>query len=166
MGNKWGFSWHENCSLTNDLPMMHSPNTYCIVLNASKEILVIALFLREPFNAFMTVLEDFVLFVWAIKLAYQHRNVNTFVLIWVGLLPLVMDREERIKNACKKIVECINAMSFVNLDDQRVHSLVLMREIARGVVENRDRKVRKRLESLEFIWFIMRITLTNRIVVL
>lgn len=77
-----------------------------------------------------------------------------------------MDREERIKNACKKIVECINAMSFVNLDDQRVHSLVLMREIARGVVENRDRKVRKRLESLEFIWFIMRITLTNRIVVL
>lgn len=55
-----------------------------------------------------------------------------------------MDREEKIKNACKKIVECINAMSFVNLDDQRVHSLVLMREIARGVVENRDRKVRGR----------------------
>lgn len=54
-----------------------------------------------------------------------------------------MDREEKIKNACKKIVECINAMSFVNLDDQRVHSLVLMREIARGVVENRDRKVTK-----------------------
>ncbi|KAF5452987.1 hypothetical protein F2P56_027935 [Juglans regia] len=54
-----------------------------------------------------------------------------------------MDREGRIKNACKKIVECINAMSFVNLDDQRVHSLVLMREIARGVVENRDRKVTK-----------------------
>ncbi|XP_059458086.1 serine/threonine-protein phosphatase 7-like isoform X2 [Corylus avellana] len=54
-----------------------------------------------------------------------------------------MDREERIKNACKKIVECINAMSFVNLDDQRVHSLVMMREIARGVVENRDRKVTK-----------------------
>lgn len=55
----------------------------------------------------------------------------------------VMDREERIKSACKKIVECINAMSFVNLDDQRVHSLVMMREIARGVVENRDRKVTK-----------------------
>ncbi|XP_065620919.1 serine/threonine-protein phosphatase 7 [Quercus suber] len=54
-----------------------------------------------------------------------------------------MDREERIKNACMKIVECINAMSFVNLDDQRVHSLVMMREIARGVVENKDRKVTK-----------------------
>ncbi|XP_075667796.1 serine/threonine-protein phosphatase 7 inactive homolog isoform X4 [Castanea sativa] len=56
---------------------------------------------------------------------------------------LFMDREERIKNACMKIVECINAMSFVNLDDQRVHSLVMMREIARGVVENKDRKVTK-----------------------
>uniref|UniRef100_A0A2N9HCA4 Serine/threonine-protein phosphatase n=1 Tax=Fagus sylvatica TaxID=28930 RepID=A0A2N9HCA4_FAGSY len=54
-----------------------------------------------------------------------------------------MEREEKIKNACKNIVECVNAMSFVNLDDQRVNSLVMMREIARGVVENRDRKVTK-----------------------
>ena len=67
------------------------------------------------------------------------------------LLAVVMDREERIKNACKKIVECINAMSFVNLDDQRVHSLVMMREIARGVVENRDRKVRVRGGCMKFI---------------
>jgi hypothetical protein len=66
-----------------------------------------------------------------------------------------MEREEKIKNACKNIVECVNAMSFVNLDDQRVNSLVMMREIARGVVENRDRKVRERREYMQFILFIM-----------
>lgn len=50
-------------------------------------------------------------------------------------------RKERIKNGCLKILEGINSMSLVNLDDQQVHSLVMMREIARGVVDDRDRKV-------------------------
>ncbi|KAL2982210.1 hypothetical protein AAZX31_13G329700 [Glycine max] len=52
-------------------------------------------------------------------------------------------RKERIKNGCLKILEGINSMSLVNLDDQQVHSLVMMREIARGVVDDRDRKVTK-----------------------
>lgn len=60
---------------------------------------------------------------------------------------LVMDHhKERIKSGCKKIFEGINSMSLVNLDDQQVHSLVMMREIARGVVDDRVRKVR--LEKL------------------
>ncbi|XP_015890694.3 serine/threonine-protein phosphatase 7 inactive homolog isoform X2 [Ziziphus jujuba] len=52
-------------------------------------------------------------------------------------------RKERMKNECKKIMDSINSMSFVNLDDQRVQSLVMMREIARGVVHNRVEKVTK-----------------------
>jgi hypothetical protein len=56
---------------------------------------------------------------------------------------LVMEHhKEIIKNRCHKIPERINSMSLVNLDDQQVHSLVMMREIARGVVDDRDRKVR------------------------
>lgn len=51
-------------------------------------------------------------------------------------------RKERMKNECKKIMDSINSMSFVNLDDQRVQSLVMMREIARGVVHNRVEKVK------------------------
>lgn len=51
--------------------------------------------------------------------------------------------KERIKSGCQKILEGINSMSLVNLDDQQVHSLVMMREIARGVVDDRDRKVTK-----------------------
>ncbi|XP_028774403.1 serine/threonine-protein phosphatase 7 isoform X2 [Neltuma alba] len=55
-----------------------------------------------------------------------------------------MDPErERIKSGCQKILEGIDSMSLVNLDDQQVHSLVMMREIARGVVDDRDRKVTK-----------------------
>ncbi|CAI8611797.1 unnamed protein product [Vicia faba] len=50
---------------------------------------------------------------------------------------------EIIKSGCHKILEGINSMSWVNLDDQQVHSLVMMREIARGVVDDRDRKVTK-----------------------
>ncbi|CAI8612000.1 unnamed protein product [Vicia faba] len=50
---------------------------------------------------------------------------------------------EIIKSGCHKILEGINSMSLVNLDDQQVHSLVMMREIARGVVDDRDRKVTK-----------------------
>lgn len=51
---------------------------------------------------------------------------------------------ERIKSRCQKILEGINSMSLVNLDDQQIHSLVMMREIARGVVvDDRDRKVTK-----------------------
>lgn len=57
---------------------------------------------------------------------------------------LVMDLErERIKSGCQKILEGIDSMSLVNLDDQQVHSLVMMREIARGVVDDRERKVTK-----------------------
>lgn len=57
-------------------------------------------------------------------------------------------RKERMKNECKKIMDSINSMSFVNLDDQRVQSLVMMREIARGVVHNRVEKVRERSEHM------------------
>lgn len=51
--------------------------------------------------------------------------------------------KEIIKSGCHKILEGINSMSSVNLDNQQVHSLVMMREIARGVVDDRDRKVTK-----------------------
>ncbi|XP_073223144.1 serine/threonine-protein phosphatase 7-like isoform X2 [Cicer arietinum] len=51
--------------------------------------------------------------------------------------------KEIIKSGCHKILEGINSMSLVNLDDQQIHSLVMMREIARGVVDGRDRKVTK-----------------------
>lgn len=50
-------------------------------------------------------------------------------------------QKERIRSGCLKILEGIDSMSLVNLDDQQVHSLVMMREIARGVVDDRDRKV-------------------------
>ncbi|MED6197026.1 hypothetical protein PIB30_052878 [Stylosanthes scabra] len=49
--------------------------------------------------------------------------------------------KERIKSGCHKILDGINSMSLVNLDDQQVHSLVMMREIARGVVDDQNRKV-------------------------
>lgn len=59
------------------------------------------------------------------------------------LAVLVMEHhKEVIKNGCHKIIEGINSMSWENLDDQQVRSLVMMREIARGVVDDRDRKVR------------------------
>ncbi|XP_062008680.1 serine/threonine-protein phosphatase 7-like isoform X1 [Rosa rugosa] len=50
-------------------------------------------------------------------------------------------RKERMKSDCKKIMDSINAMCFENLNDEQVHSLVMMREIARGVVDNRVGKV-------------------------
>ncbi|KAI4329104.1 hypothetical protein L6164_021404 [Bauhinia variegata] len=53
------------------------------------------------------------------------------------------EQKERIKSGCQKILEGINSMSLINLDDQQVHSLVMMREIARGVVDDRERKVTK-----------------------
>lgn len=62
-------------------------------------------------------------------------------------------RKERMKNECKRIVDSINSMSFVNLDDQRVQSLVMMREIARGVVHNRVEKVRERGKHMKLIFF-------------
>nr|XP_025613679.1 serine/threonine-protein phosphatase 7 isoform X3 [Arachis hypogaea] len=49
--------------------------------------------------------------------------------------------KERIKTGCHKILDGMNSMSLVNLDDQQVHSLVMMREIARGVVDDQNRKV-------------------------
>ena len=68
-------------------------------------------------------------------------------------------RKEAMVNVAKKIVDDINAMSFVNLDDQQLHSLMMMREIARGVVDNRVDKVserereREREESMNFLYF-------------
>lgn len=52
-------------------------------------------------------------------------------------------RKEAMVNVAKKIIDDINAMSFVNLDDQQLHSLMMMREIARGVVDNKVDKVTK-----------------------
>lgn len=62
-------------------------------------------------------------------------------------------RKEAMVNVAKKIVDDINAMSFVNLDDQQLHSLMMMREIARGVVDNRVDKVseREREEAMNFL---------------
>lgn len=55
-----------------------------------------------------------------------------------------MERKKEIMvNVAKKVVDNISAMSFVNLDDQQLHSLMMMREIARGVVDNRVEKVTK-----------------------
>jgi hypothetical protein len=61
--------------------------------------------------------------------------------------------KEIIKNGCHKIPEGINSMSLVNLDDQQVHSLVTMREIARKVVDDRDRKVRLRYSIEKMVQF-------------
>uniref|UniRef100_A0A803NY55 Serine/threonine-protein phosphatase n=1 Tax=Cannabis sativa TaxID=3483 RepID=A0A803NY55_CANSA len=52
-------------------------------------------------------------------------------------------RKERLVDESKKIVENINEMTFANLNDQQVHSLMTMREIARGIVNNRVEKVTK-----------------------
>ena len=65
------------------------------------------------------------------------------------LVLVIMDpQKERIKSGCQKILEGINSMSLVNLDDQQVHSLVMMREIARGVVDDKDRKVKEMIKQL------------------
>ncbi|XP_010097546.2 serine/threonine-protein phosphatase 7 [Morus notabilis] len=55
----------------------------------------------------------------------------------------VRSRKERILSAARKVVDNVNAMSFTNLDDQQVHSLMMMREIARGILCNRVEKVSK-----------------------
>ncbi|XP_062087708.1 uncharacterized protein LOC133794484 isoform X2 [Humulus lupulus] len=52
-------------------------------------------------------------------------------------------RKERLIDESKKIVDNINAMTFANLNDQQVHSLMTMREIARGIANNRVEKVTK-----------------------
>ncbi|PON96174.1 Serine/threonine-specific protein phosphatase/bis(5-nucleosyl)-tetraphosphatase [Trema orientale] len=53
-----------------------------------------------------------------------------------------MERQkERMINESKKIVDHINAMSLVNLDDQQVYSLMMIKEIARGIVRNNIEKV-------------------------
>lgn len=80
-------------------------------------------------------------------LNYIHDALSEdFHMGYFGLLHLavlVMEHhKEIIKSGCHKILQGINSMSLVNLDDQQVHSLVMMREIARGVVDGRDRKVR------------------------
>lgn len=50
-------------------------------------------------------------------------------------------QKEIMVNESKKIMEYINSMSLVNLDDQQVYSLMMIKEIARGVVRNRVEKV-------------------------
>ena len=82
-----------------------------------------------------------------------HQVLCLFVcFLKLALFDLVMDQEqERIKTGCQKILEGINSMSLVNLDDQQVHSLVMMRELARGVVDDRDRKVREISNDLIFV---------------
>lgn len=55
-------------------------------------------------------------------------------------------RKERLVNVSKKIVDHINAMSFVNLNDQQVHSLLMIKEIARGIIHNRVERVSARGE--------------------
>ncbi|XP_062098462.1 uncharacterized protein LOC133804313 isoform X2 [Humulus lupulus] len=50
-------------------------------------------------------------------------------------------RKERLVNQSKKIVESVNAMSLINLDEQQVHSLMMIREIARGIIHNRVERV-------------------------
>lgn len=67
----------------------------------------------------------------------------------------VSSRKERILNEARKVVDNVNAMSFVNLDDQQVHSLMMMREIARGILCNRVEKVREKKPRLRFYFVIL-----------
>lgn len=62
-------------------------------------------------------------------------------------------RKERLINESTKIVENINAMTFANLDDQQVHSLMTMREIARGIINNRVEKVCERGKVMILIFY-------------
>ncbi|XP_030485650.1 uncharacterized protein LOC115702333 isoform X3 [Cannabis sativa] len=50
-------------------------------------------------------------------------------------------RKERLINESRKIVENINAMSLINLDEQQAHSLMMIREIAQGIIHNRVERV-------------------------
>lgn len=63
-------------------------------------------------------------------------------------------RKDRVVTEARKVVENINAMSFVNLDDHQVHSLMMMREIARGIVNNKLSKVSDLHFSFEVYGFI------------
>lgn len=84
---------------------------------------------------------------------------NWFWILYVSLWGhtfLVADmnrRKERMISESKKIVENINAMTFANLDDQQVHSLMTMREIARGIANNRVEKVCKRGKVMILLYF-------------
>ena len=74
-------------------------------------------------------------------------------LYWVLTLVFAADvnrRKDRVMNEARKVVENINAMSFMNLDDQQVHSLMMMREIARGIVNNKVAKVSERGKVMGF----------------
>ncbi|XP_062087710.1 serine/threonine-protein phosphatase 7 inactive homolog [Humulus lupulus] len=44
-------------------------------------------------------------------------------------------------NESKKILDSINKMSLANLDDQQVYSLMMIKELARGIVHNKIEKV-------------------------
>ena len=75
-------------------------------------------------------------FCWKIHFLFRFRLAKSLD------YDVNMDhRQERMRVECRKIIDSINSMSFTNLDDQRVHSLMMIREIARGVVNNRVEKV-------------------------
>ncbi|XP_030490639.2 serine/threonine-protein phosphatase 7 inactive homolog isoform X1 [Cannabis sativa] len=50
-------------------------------------------------------------------------------------------QKEIMVNESKKILESINMMSLANLDDQQVYSLMMIKELARGIVHNKIEKV-------------------------
>ena len=75
--------------------------------------------------------------------------------MFVGSQCLATDMEhqkEKMINESKKIVEYINSMSLVNLDDQQVYSLMMIKEIARGILHNKIDKVSERGSKLEFMF--------------
>lgn len=67
-----------------------------------------------------------------------------------------MERQkEEIIDVSKKIVENINSMSFVSFDDKQVRSLMMIRELARGIIDNKVVQVKYRTYFLVcFLFFV------------
>lgn len=67
-----------------------------------------------------------------------------------------MERQkEEIIDVSKKIVENINSMSFVSFDDEQVRSLMMIRELARGIIDNKVVQVKYRTYFLVcFLFFV------------
>lgn len=64
-------------------------------------------------------------------------------------------RKERMVNESKKIVDNINAMSFEHLNDEQVHSLMMIREMARGIIQNRVDRVSCQTEIRQYIFYVI-----------
>ena len=60
-------------------------------------------------------------------------------------------QKQKMVNEAKKVIDNINAMSLENLNEQQLHSLMMMREIARGVVNNRIEKVSEKDDIFFFL---------------